>query len=226
MSDVDDKLVAHTTKNRLAPDTRGKYADDVMQGVTVAWLSQAFRLAPATVKNRLIGCPVMARRSRGEKMVTTLYDLPTAASYLVQPKQSSREYYRALKRGDLPAALSQTVWDALLKRQTYEERAGDLWRTEKVRAVLGSTFQTIKFTMQLWPETLERSQEFNEEQRVALQQMVDALQQEIFDALVKNADEHMTGSSLEELPELVGEIETFAEVKNDIDDDEEIEALV
>lgn len=225
MSDVEDRLQAHTTKNRMAPDSRGKYADDVMQGVTVAWLAQAFRLAPNTVKSRLVGCPVMSRRSRGEKMVTTLYDLPTAAAYLVQPKQSSREYYKALKRGDLPPALSQTVWDALLKRQTYEERAGDLWRTEKVRSVLGTTFQTIKFTLQLFPETLERSQEFTPEQRVVLQQMVDALQQDIYDALVRNAAEQMTGSSLDELDALVGEKETFAEVKEDVDDDDGLDMV-
>ena len=205
MSDVEDRLKNHAQKNRIAPDSRGKYADDVMAGVTAAWLSQAFRLAPNTVKAKLAGCPVLSRRSRGEKMVTTLYDLPVAASYLCPPRQDSREYYKALKRGDLPAALSQTVWDALLKRQKYEENAGDLWRTAKVREVLGTTFQTIKFTMQLWVETIERSEELSDEQRAMIQSMVDALQQDIYGALVQNASQQITGSSLEELPDLIGE---------------------
>lgn len=223
---IEDRLEHHTSKNRIAPDSRGKYADDVMGGVTQAWLSQAFRLAPNTVKAKLAGCPIMARRSRGEKMVTTYYDLATAASYLAKPRQDSREFYRALKRGDIPPALSQAFWDALLKRQKYEENAGELWRTSKVRDVLGSTFQTIKFTMQLWVETISQTQELSDEQRAMIQQMVDALQKDVYDALVRNAAEKMTGPMIEELPAMIGENLTIQQVKGDLEDDDDGMELV
>lgn len=214
-----ERLVA---MRRQAPDTLGIYTDPTGKGVTVSWLSQVFDIPVPVVKAKLKLCPPKTVRRRGEKMLSTYYDIKEAAAYLVTPAFSTADYLRAVKRGELPPALQQQIWDALLKRQKWEENAGQLWRTEKVREVLGGTFQTIKFTIQLWADTIERQTGLTPEQRAIVIQMADGLQAEIYESLVRQASEGSTGSQLDEMPEHVGEsaavVSTIALVESEEDE--------
>jgi len=226
-SELDARLERLAETKRQMPTTNSLYADPLNRGVSVAWLAHVFRMDQATVKRKLGNCPVKTKRRRGDKMTTVLYDLPTAAPFLVTPAFSTAEYMRAVRRGDLPPALQQTIWDALLKRQKWEENAGQLWRTEKIRSVLGSTFQTIKFTMQLWTDTLERQVEITDEQREVVVGLVDALQADLYDALVDNMNSTETGPQLDEMDELVGESGTVGETIYLVEsEDDEIEQLI
>lgn len=226
MSSIDRKLENHATRNRVAPDSTGDVPGNT--GVSVAYLALAFRMDARTVKERLKACPIHSYKNRGTKMKTVLYDLATAASFLVTPALTSKDYLRAVKRNELPPALQQQVWDALLKRQRWEENAGELWRTESVRNVLGSTFQTIKFQMQLWLETLERQVEVTPAQRKLIIKMVDGLQKEIYDALVKQGEAGETGPQSSEMEELTGETGSVADIIADMNspEPEEWESLV
>lgn len=227
MSDVDQRLSRLTETKRQMPTTGSTYADPLNRGVSIAWLAHVYRMDHTTVKRKLANCPVKTQRRRGDKMTTVLYDLPTASAFLITPAFSTAEYMRAVRRGDLPPALQQTIWDALLKRQKWEENAGQLWRTEKVRSVLGSTFQTIKFTMQLWIDTLERQIEVTDEQREIIVGMVDGLQAELYDALVQQMSDQQTGPQLDEMDSLVGESGTVGETIALVEsEDDEIEQLI
>lgn len=224
---IDARLERLTAMKRQAPDSIGVHADPTGKGVTVAWLSQVFEIPQPVVKTKLRFCPPMSVRRRGTKMLTTIYDLKEAAAYLVTPAFSTADYLRAVKRGELPPALQQQIWDALLKRQKWEENAGQLWRTEKVREVLGGTFQTIKFTIQLWADTVEREVELTQDQRNAIIRMADALQKEIYDALVAQQSENATGSQLSELPDHVGEAALVTEMIDLVESEEdEIASLI
>lgn len=225
--DVEQRLSRLTETKKQAPATGGLYADPLNRGVSVAWLAHVFDMDQATVKRKLGNCPVKTAKRRGTKQMTVLYDLKVASAFLVTPAFSTAEYMRAVRRGDLPPALQQTIWDALLKRQRWEENAGQLWRTDKVRTVLGSTFQTIKFTMQLWIDTLERQVEITDEQREHIVGMVDGLQSELYDALVAQMNDNATGPQLDEMGELVGESDTVVETISLVEsEDDEIEQLV
>lgn len=202
---VEARLQRLTEMRRQAPDSAGLYADASSKGVTVAWLSQVFEIPVPVVKAKLKFCQPKTVRRRGEKMVSTYYDIKEAAAYLVTPAFSTADYLRAVKRGELPPALQQQIWDALLKRQKWEENAGQLWRTEKVREVLGGTFQTIKFTIQLWADTVEREVELLPDQRAIIVKLADKLQEEIYNSLVQRAAGEATGPQLDEMPDHVGE---------------------
>ena len=89
----------------------------------------------------------------------------------------------------------------MLKQQKWEENAGDLWRTTQVRDALGDTFQTIKFTMQLWVDSLERQTTLTNDQREIIVAMVDALQNEVYTSLVEKSAEKSTRSTISERPE-------------------------
>lgn len=178
----------------------GPMVEDMMAGVTVSWLAQVFGMDPKTVKAKLADCPPLHRRKAGY-----VYHLPTACQYLVKPALSPEQYMRNMKPSDLPAAFQQSFWDAALKRQKWEENAGQLWRTEKVRQALGETFQTIKFQLQLWADTLERQTGLTDAQRKLLTTMVDTLQEEIYKGLVEQMSARQTGSQKSEMTEMLGE---------------------
>lgn len=189
-----------------------KQIRDIPHGVSISWLCTVFRVDRRTAQLRLAKCPTM--RVAGDRRVT-LYDVATAAPYLVTPNLTSEEFLRVLNRTDLPNGLQVQFWDAMLKRQKWEENAGQLWPTGRVLDVLGQTFQTMKFAMQLWVETLEREAEVTPEQRAALTRMVDALQQEIYSGLVERAKEGQTGPLLADIPNLLGERPGQEERKSD-----------
>lgn len=196
-----DRLAAHVRENREGSISMNGLADSALQGVTVSFLAQVFRMDNAAVKRRLVNCPILESRRRGTTQVQHLYDLAKAAKYLVETDVDPMVLISKMKREDLPPALSTAYWDALLKKQKFEENAGDLWRTDKVWSVLADTFQKMKFTMQLWAEGIERLTGLTEEQREILQTSVDGLQQELFEELVASSRRKKTGSQIEEIPE-------------------------
>lgn len=194
-----EDLVAAKRQGRN-PQTGGPLVEDMLQGVTVSWLAQVFGMDPKTVKQKLADCPPLHRRKAGY-----VYHLATACRYLIPPAISADQYIKSMKPSDLPSAFQQSFWDAALKRQKWEENAGQLWRTEKVREVLGQTFQTIKFTVQLWADTLERQTGLTPDQRTLLTKLIDGLQEEIYKALVEQASARRTESLRGEMPEMLGE---------------------
>ena len=180
-------------------------ADSALGGVTVAFLAQVFRMDPSAVKRRLVNLRPIETRTRGRSQTQHLYDLADAAACLVDQKLNAAEVLKNLKKEDMPPALSGPFWDAQLKRQRFEENAGDLWRTSDIRAVLGTSFQTIKFTIQLWSDNIDRETGLTEEQRLLLQGLTDGLQKEIFETLLNNAKMKSTKSQIHEIPEMLGE---------------------
>ena len=196
----DEKLQALADKRKL--EGTG-LADSALEGVTVSFLAQVFGHDPAKVKRLLVNCPIKHSRQRGRTQRQHLYDLSTAASYLVEPKISVEDVLAQIKREDLPPAINTAFWDAQLKRQKWEENAGQLWRTETIGGAIGGMFQTIKFTIQLWADTIERQTGLSEEQRDLLNDMTDKLQQDIFASLQENATATMTGPQLAELDKML-----------------------
>lgn len=224
---VEARLQTHMKVNQAAKAaTANPVSDPAGAGVSVAWLALCFNLDARTVKQRLRHCPARTRVQRGSDVVT-LYDIKEAARFLVTPALPTSEYLRAVRRGDLPASLQQTIWDALLKRQKWEENAGDLWRTTKVREVLRQVFQNMKFTIQLWAATVEQQTELTRAQRDLIVEMADNLQAELYGKLVAELNGQATPSQLAEMEELVGEKEVVSEILARADsEDDEIEALI
>lgn len=195
MSSAEQELEESLTRNRQMQGL----ADAAIGGVTVGFLAQVFGLNHSMVKRKLVNCPVKARRSRGTTQVQHLYDLKVAASYLVEARIDPEDIIKSLRKEDLPPSISTAYWDAQLKRQKWEEQAGMLWRTEMISGVIGSMFQTIKFTIQLWADTIERQAGLTEDQRELLNGLTDELQQQMFDSLRENAKERMSQPQLAEL---------------------------
>jgi hypothetical protein len=197
MTLTDDRLDRHTRYRQqdVIGDKPSLHLQDVHAGVTVAWLSQVFGMDPTTVKKRLADCPPLQRRKAG-----FVYDVKTAAAFLVKPVFDVNKYLRGMKPSELPAQLQKEYWDAALKRQKWEELAGELWRTKHVMAVFSEVFLMMKSTMQLWSEDLERTTGLTQEQRVELVKLVDSLQNEIHQNLT-------TMKAIKRTPSMASEVE-------------------
>jgi hypothetical protein len=195
-----NQLAQISTGRDSRDDRNDEMAAIFAKGVSVSFLAKVFRMAPQTIREKLARCePLEGSGESGTKQKNYRYDLALAASYIVTPKLTPEQFLSAVKRADLPPAFQQQFWDAQLKRQKWEEQAGQLWRTEKVQEVLGTAFQSMKFTMQLWVDTLERETGLTDRQREVLIRLVDGLQQEVYDALVKMAESRQTGPMLGEV---------------------------
>lgn len=174
---------------------------DVQHGVTVGALAVIFKMDPMTVRKKLRDCPPIFRRKS-----SFVYDLKIAAQYLVKPVFDAETYLKTMKPSELPTHLQESYWSAMRKRQQWETDAGHLWRTEAVMEVFGDVFQTIKFAMQLWPDTVEQALGLSPEQRTMLVSMADTLQQEIHKKLVEMPRLKRTPSSLGEMNAVADEL--------------------
>lgn len=201
MSDLEDLL---GTTERLMDRRREKpklkqirtlTADDVRDcytGVTVNWLMQAFQMSREDVRKRVAACAPL----RYDGNNRPVYDFREAASYLVKPKIDIQTYIKQLKPKQLPNEMQTEYWSARLKQQNWEVKAGKLWRTEDVVDLFSEMFKNIKQTCQLFPDTIERESGLTEPQRKRIVELVDALQQEIYESVVELSKKRKTPSSV------------------------------
>ena len=168
----------------------------VYGGVSAHWLSHVFGMDRVTVKKRLAEgkCKIVGKGRTGAPM----YLVRDAAAWLVKPQVDITSYIKSLRPNDLPPILNAAYWDAMLKRQKWEENAGDLWRTNDVMDVFGSLAATLKSTIQLWPEQVSGR---TDKQRLELEQRCDGLLNAIHHILVESPNARRTPSSMEEPPE-------------------------
>lgn len=90
---------------------------------------------------------------------------------------------KAMKKGDLPPALNAEFWRAQLNRQTFEEKAGDLWKTAKVELMLATAFKTCRQQIALFADAVENQTKLSEDQRSIIRSMSDGLIGDLGEAL-------------------------------------------
>ena len=174
---------------RTDPEVHG-----VNGGVSVAWLMKAFRLGRQTIERRLVGCAPIGRG----KHSSPLYDLPEAASYIVVPKRAIADYLRDVKPEDLPENLREGVWNAKLKQQRFEEKAGDLWRTSRVIEVISEVLVDLRSRLSLIPDDAERTAGVTREQRQKIAQIVEDIQEGMYQYVLELEKNRFTPNQLGE----------------------------
>lgn len=167
----------------------------ILGGVSVPWLMKAFAMGRQTVERKLRGCVPIGQGKHN----TPLYDLAEAASYLVTPRVDLEEYLKGLKPEQLPERLRESYWNSMLKRQRWEEKAGDLWRTQTVVDRLTPVLLAMRNQLQLLPDNIERVAGLTPKQMAAVQGIVDSIQAEMHRELLAFAAKGTTANQLAEL---------------------------
>ena len=164
-------------------------------GVSITWLKGLTGMDHKTVKKRLGPC-----KAKGKKLGFDVYDPIEALSYLIKPKFDVADYMKTMNIAELPPMLRKEYWEAENKKLTYQERAGELWRTSDVLAVFAEAFKLIKTTTQVWADDVERDAGLKAEQYKALIGRVDALREDLYRTLCEMPKDRNTASVLEDGP--------------------------
>lgn len=145
-------------------------ATDFGFGVSISQLAILFRTSTTNVKRKLSN--VTPQGFRGQSPV---YDLFDAAPYLVKPTGDIEDILRNMRPSDMPASLQKDYWGAQLARQTFEEKAGRLWSTERIQAAFGGMMKMIRQKTMLFTDTVDRQTALTDKQREIVQQLSDSL---------------------------------------------------
>jgi hypothetical protein len=162
------------------------------QGVSVQWLAKAFRMTRHAVEKKVGDLRPIARGTYGNP----LYDLPEAAAYLIEPKIDIDAYLKNIKPEKLPERLRESVWNSMLKRQRWEEKAGDLWRTDIVMTRFAETLANVRQQLQQIPDRVERLTGLSIDQYKIVRNAIDQVQEEIYDEILNLSKGRYTGSQL------------------------------
>lgn len=115
---------------------------DLLNGFSISQLAELFELDRRTVTNKLRSLESSAYRHQ-----SPVYRLKDAAPLLVGEGNSKTSRRNAESEKDF--------WDAQLKRQRFEENAGDLWRTEKIVDVLAGCFKQFRESVVVFIDAME-----------------------------------------------------------------------
>lgn len=176
------------SKENIHGYTKGSAtADDetiagIYQGLNTTQLSRLFNLAPTTVIRRLFenGIKPVGRKGRAD-----LFSVREVAPYLTKPVFDIETAIKKMSFHDLPKDLSKEFWAGQKTKQDFEERAGHLWRTEKVIEEVGELMKVVKMSTLLMLDGVERQTELSERQR----EIIKSLTHGMLDDLVKRIED-------------------------------------
>jgi hypothetical protein len=140
-----------------------------------------FAMPMTTVKDRIVGLPPCARRNG-----TDVYSIPEAARRLVSALDDAELVRQVLrmKHTELPPSLRREFWMAELNRQKVEVNASNLWPTDKVVEKAGAAFKTLRLSLQLMADQVERNESLTNKQRKTILDLVDMTLQDMRDKLI------------------------------------------
>lgn len=163
-------------------------AGELKKPVTKNFLALVFDMDPATITKRLLNCPPLTSSAD----TRPLYDFKQAVSYLVEPKMDVEQYIKNLDPARMPNHINKVFWEAARIKLKYMIEAGDAWLTTDVLDVFGRIFMTIKDRTQLWTETLRETGTLSDTNLEKVQQMVDALQEDLHRDLLEIPKQRQT----------------------------------
>ncbi len=171
----------------------------IRQGVPVRWLAHVFGHTEHQVKRRIKDVRPVDVGAHGNP----LYAVVDAAPYLVEPKIDVGEFLRNIKDDQLPDDLRLKLWQARKARNRVLEEEGELWHSSVVIAKFSEVLLSMREKLQLIPEKIERMSGITPEQYKLIRSVVDAVQEEMHQAIVQMADEDSTTSILGDSDEVV-----------------------
>lgn len=167
----------------------------IYQGASSRQLALMFHMDPSVVSRRISGLIPVGRR-RG----AMIYSIAEAAARLVKPGYEIERYIMEMNHLDLPPLLAKEFWNAMRSRLAFEESNGDLWRTVDVVRAFSEVFQTLRMSLMLMSDAVERETSLTDGQRLALRRLIDGGLHDCRTKLIEKFSEYGNGpDSIDEL---------------------------
>lgn len=139
------------------------------QGASLIQLQRIFGMDPRDIKAKINN----QVRPCGERRGFPIYQIKEVAPYLVAPPYDIDEFIQRMTIADLPHILRKEFWAGLRSRQLYEKEAAELWPTSDVVDMVSELFKTLRMSLLLTRETVERESELAERQRDIITRIID-----------------------------------------------------
>ncbi len=158
-----------------APAARESHLTDeesnaiIYQGATMAQICQIFGMDARDVKPKINGHVTPCGKRKGRE----IYSIKEVAAYLCPPPYDIDEFVQRMSIADLPSILRKEFWAGLRSRQLYEKEAAELWPTSEVVDMVSALFKTIRMSLLLTRETVERETELTDRQRDIVLRVID-----------------------------------------------------
>lgn len=168
---------------KLEEMTATEQAHTLYRGATVSDLEVLFRMDRRTIMSRIDSVkPVGKRRS------ADIYLIRDVAPYLVKPAGDMADFIKRARPQDLPPLLQKEFWNGQRARQTFLENEGKLWRTDRVIEVFAEAFKSLRTSLMLIPDELERKTTLSDRQRDEVTILVDGMLTRLRETLVDQFD--------------------------------------
>lgn len=165
----------------------------IYKGVTQDQLMRIFKMDHRTIKKKLFESGVKPVGKSANN--ADIYAIHEIAPYLVKPVFDVETYIKQMNHNDLPKHLTKEFWAGLRSKQDYEERAGHLWRTEKVVEKVGELMKLVKMSTLLMNDAVERQTELTDRQRAIIKELSHGMLADLMTRINENfqepAEEHV-----------------------------------
>lgn len=152
----------------------------LFQGANITQLGKMFRMDRRDVTAKISGNVAPC----GERGGYPIYYIHEVAPHIVKPVYDIETYLKRMHHNDLPKHLSKEFWAGLRSRQEYLKAEGDLWETDKVVEVFAEALKTLRMTLLLAGDTVEREMTFTHQQRDKLRLILDGALNDLAESLV------------------------------------------
>lgn len=152
----------------------------LFQGANITQLGKLFRMERRDITAKISGNVPPC----GERGGYPIYFIHEVAPHIVKPIYDIETYLKRMHHNDLPKHLSKEFWAGLRQRQEYLKAEGDLWETDKVIEVMADAFKTLRMTLLLASDTVEREMTLTHQQRDKLRVIFDGTLNDLADSLV------------------------------------------
>lgn len=146
------------------------------QGASMAQICQLFGMDARDVKPKISGQVMPCGKRRGHDV----YQIKDVAPYLVSPPYDLDEFIQRMTIADLPPILRKEFWAGLRSRQLYEKEDAELWPTSDVVDMVSELFKTLRMSLLLFRENVERETELSDRQRDIIVRLVDNSMEDLY----------------------------------------------
>lgn len=155
------------------------------QGVSMAQVCTIFGMDLRDVQLKLNG----RVQPCGVRSGYPIYQIKDVAPYLVKPPYDIDEFIQRMSIADLPTILRKEYWAGMRSRQLFEKEAAELWPTADVVDMVTTLFKTVRMSMLLTREAVERETELTPRQREIITRIIDNTLEETYAKTVKKFSE-------------------------------------
>jgi hypothetical protein len=136
----------------------GQTYPEILSGASISQLGEIFELDRRTVTGRL-----RKVKPSGERSGNPTYRILDAAPLLLE-RYVYNEQGELVRNDNRTDESAKDYWDAQLKRQKYEENAGDLWRTDQVVMTISQILKFFRESLVVFMDNLEYDSGLPQEQ--------------------------------------------------------------